>query len=47
MTKQEYDRLTNRMRRLPGMIEDTRHKLAMLEREACRYGMTDLVERRA
>lgn len=43
--KQEYER----RKYLPGQIEATRRKLAMLEREAARYGMRDLLrtERRA
>lgn len=35
--------MQQRMRRLPDQIEATRHKLAMLENEARRYGMTELI----
>lgn len=45
MTAQErYQQ--DRMARLPEMLEATRHKLRMLETEARRYGMTDLLEAR-
>lgn len=47
MTKQEYDRLVNRQRRLPDQLDCARRKVAALENEARRYGMTDLLEQRA
>jgi hypothetical protein len=36
--------LESRVRRLPGMLDAARHKVAALENEARRYGMNDLVE---
>ena len=39
MTEQQY----RRMQRLPEMLENARRKVAMLEREAARYGFRDLL----
>ena len=46
MTEQEYQRLQNKMRRLPNQLEAARRRVAALENEACRYGMTELLESR-
>jgi hypothetical protein len=40
----DVDRLSYRMRYLPEQLENTRRKLAALENEARRYGLTDLLE---
>jgi hypothetical protein len=40
-------RLAYRVRYLPQQIEATRRKLRLLEIEAARYGMTDLLTRRS
>lgn len=44
---QAYDPLVQRIRYLPKQLERARRKVAALETEALRYGMTELVERRA
>ncbi len=43
MSQREYMSLCNRMRRLPLQLEAARRKVEALEREALRYGMTELV----
>lgn len=40
----EVRSMQGRMRRLPDQIQTARKKLAMLENEARRYGMTDLLQ---
>lgn len=40
MTEQEYRRL----QRLPDMLANARRKVAMLEREAARHGLRDLLK---
>lgn len=46
-TSQAYDPLAQRIRYLPGQLERARRKVTALENEARRYGMTELLERRA
>lgn len=43
----QHDAASYREYRLPKMLEAARHKVRALENEALRYGMVDLVERRA
>ena len=44
MNKRRAVQLTNRFRRLPEQLDAARRKVAMLEREAARYGMHELVQ---
>lgn len=41
-----YDPLSYRVRMLPEQLERARRRVAALENEARRYGMTDLLEAR-
>jgi hypothetical protein len=43
MTKQEYDQITNRQRRLPSMLERARRRVNDLEKEARRLSMHELL----
>ena len=47
MTPAHDANLYYRIRALPARIEAARRKVTALENEARRYGMTDLLERRA
>lgn len=44
MTEREYRSIVNRQRRLPEQIGAARKRLANLEAEAVRLGMTELLE---
>ena len=43
MEERKAQQLTNRFRRLPEQLAAARRKVTMLEREAARYGMHDLL----
>lgn len=43
MTEREYRALINRQRRLPEQLEAARRRVAMLEAEARRLGLKELV----
>lgn len=43
LSKQEYDRIQNKQRNLPGQLARARHRVLQLESECIRYGRKDLL----